>query len=42
VKEIDRLDLWRNTIVIFTSDHGMHVGEKGIWGKWSLFDESTS
>ena len=26
--ELDRLDLWKTTIVIMTSDHGMHVGEK--------------
>jgi hypothetical protein len=39
--EMDKLDLWQNTIVIFTSDHGMHVGEKGMWSKWSLFDEAT-
>ena len=39
--ELDRLDLWKTTIVVFTADHGMHVGEKGIWGKWTLFDEAT-
>ena len=39
--ELDRLDIWKDTIVIFTSDHGMHLGEKGIWGKWTLFDETS-
>jgi len=38
---MDELALWRNTVVIFTSDHGMHVGEKGVWGKWTLFDEAS-
>jgi iduronate 2-sulfatase len=41
LNELDDLKLWENTIVIFTSDHGMHVGEKGMWSKWSLFDESS-
>ncbi|CAN5616334.1 sulfatase [soil metagenome] len=30
-----------NTIVIFTSDHGWHLGEKGITGKNTLWDPST-
>lgn len=38
---VDRLSLWNNTIIVFTSDHGMHLGEKGMWTKWTLFDEST-
>ena len=38
---MDELDVWNNTIVVFTADHGMHLGEKGIWGKWTLYDETT-
>lgn len=30
-----------NTIVIFTSDHGFHLGEHGMWSKISLFEQST-
>ena len=38
---MDDLNLWSNTIVVFTSDHGMHVGEKGMWEKYTLFEETT-
>lgn len=38
---IDSKNLWSNTIVIFTSDHGQHLGEhNGIWRKNTLFEES--
>lgn len=40
IDTLDRLDLWNNLTIILTSDHGMHNGEKGLWEKWSLFDES--
>ena len=38
---MDALGLWDNTTLVLTADHGMHNGEKGIWEKWSMFDEST-
>ena len=30
-----------NTIVVFTSDHGYHLGEHDFWAKVSLLDESS-
>lgn len=38
---LDRLDLRRDTIVIFLSDHGYTLGEHNCWQKVSLFEESV-
>ncbi len=40
---LDALDsrrLWDQTIVIFISDHGYHLGERGWWNKNTLFERS--
>jgi arylsulfatase A-like enzyme len=31
----------KNTIVVFTSDHGYHLGEHGHWQKQTLFNDAT-
>jgi arylsulfatase A-like enzyme len=41
LKKLATLDLDKKTIVVFTSDHGFHLGEQQIWGKHSNYKLST-
>ena len=40
VEALERLSLSNNTVVIFTSDHGMYYGERGLCDCWQLNEES--
>lgn len=37
---LDRIDGWDDTIVVLTSDHGVHLGEHAWWGKNTLYEPS--
>lgn len=40
--QLDRLDLWENTLVVLVSDNGFHLGDHGgLWAKLSAFDAAT-
>ncbi|MDI6449009.1 sulfatase [Anaerobaca lacustris] len=38
---LDRAGLSRDTIVLIFSNHGFHLGEHGLWGARTLFEQST-
>ena len=38
---LEKNGLAENTIVVFTADHGYHLGEHDFWQKLSLHEEST-
>ncbi len=38
--ELERLEQAESTIVVLWGDHGWHLGEHGIWGKFTLLESS--
>ena len=40
--ELERLGQARDTIIVLVADHGWHLGQKGMWAKMRLFENSAS
>lgn len=40
-KKLTEMDLADNTVIIFTSDNGYFMGDRGLAGKWSHYNESV-
>ncbi|MBC2602629.1 sulfatase family protein [Puniceicoccus vermicola] len=40
VSALQQRGLWENTLFTFSSDHGDHVGDRGLVGKGDFFEES--
>jgi arylsulfatase A-like enzyme len=36
--KMDQLDMWKDTVIILTTDHGHMLGEHGYWAKNYMFD----
>ncbi len=41
LNKLKELDLEDNTIVVLWGDHGWHLGDHGIWGKSTNFEQAT-
>lgn len=41
LRVVDETGLAENTLVIYCSDHGDMLGQKGVWGKCCFYDESV-
>lgn len=39
--ELDALDETGNTIIVLWGDHGFHLGDHGLWGKHTAFEEAV-
>lgn len=38
---LDELGFAENTMVVYSSDHGDHIGERGLWWKHTMYDDSV-
>ena len=41
LRALDSLQLREQTIIVILGDHGWHLGDHGLWGKHSNFDQAT-
>ena len=41
LRELQLMGVWEQTVVVFHGDHGLSLGEYGVWGKGKLLDIDT-
>lgn len=41
IEGLEKSGAMENTVIVLWSDHGMHIGEKEQWEKFTLWEEST-
>jgi iduronate 2-sulfatase len=41
MQALDSLQLTEKTIIVLWADHGIHLGERGLWGKNDVTDDAT-
>lgn len=41
LKALEDISALENTLIVYASDHGDHVGERGLWWKHTFFEESV-
>ncbi len=39
---VDALNLRESTRIVYTSDHGEHLGARGIYGKFTMYEEASA
>jgi arylsulfatase A-like enzyme len=41
LQALDAFGLAKNTVIVLWSDHGVHLGDRGLWGKADLTEEAN-
>ena len=42
LSELKQCDIYDDTTIIYASDHGESLGNRGLWGKMTMYEDSAS